>query len=156
MRQRKPRNAALEFAKAFTYLVAQEACRLGKRRTLDATKFEKWIRGVIRVKSGDLDQIGEAIGKRLHWLVYDQRIKWQRDIDFCVKRGRAFAHRHKVLVAEQVLTNEVRTLSLEEMKYVKQTFLNEELAEHLLAEFQPGGILRMFGKRVSRREARKA
>ncbi len=106
MRERKPRNAALEFAKAFTYLVAQEACRLGKRRTLDARNIEKWARGTIRSCGGDPDKIGEIVGKKLHWLVYDQRRKWAMDVDVCVKRARAFAWRHRVLIAEQVLAGE--------------------------------------------------
>lgn len=106
MRARKPRNAALEFAKAFTYLVAQEACRLGKGRTLDARKFEKWARATIRSAGGDPDKIGEVVGRKLHWLVYDQRRKWQMDIEVCIKRGRAFAWRHKVIIAEQVLAGE--------------------------------------------------
>jgi hypothetical protein len=106
VRTRKPRNAALEFAKAFTYLVAQEACRQGKRRTLNASEFEKWARQIIRSAGGDPDKIGESVGKKLHWLVYDQRRKWQMDVDVCVKRGRTFAWRHRVLIAEQVLTGE--------------------------------------------------
>lgn len=111
MRARKPRNAALEFAKAFTYLVAQEACRQGKRRTLDAGKFEKWARGTIRSCGGDPDKIGEIVGKKLHWLVYDQRRKWAADVEVCVKRARAFAWRHRVLIAEQILAGEAEPLS---------------------------------------------
>src|SRR6185369_723457 len=113
MKERKPRNAALEFAKAFTYLVAREACRLGRRRVLNHEKFEKWARQVIRSAGGDPDRIGEAVGKRLHWMVYDQRRKWQGDVDDCIRRGRMFARRHKVLIAEQVLTGEADVSQLE-------------------------------------------
>jgi hypothetical protein len=105
MRERKPRNAALEFAKAFTYLVAQEGCRQGKGRTLDARKFEKWARAIIRRAGGDPDKIGESVGQKLHWLVFNQKARWQMDLDFCVRRGRAMAWRHKILIAEQVLTD---------------------------------------------------
>lgn len=106
VRTKRPRNAALKFAEAFTYLVAQEGCKMGKRRTLDARKLEKWARSVIRSAGGDPDKIGESVGKKLHWFVYDQRRKWSADVALCVKRGRAFAWRHRVIIAEQVLTGE--------------------------------------------------
>lgn len=133
MRERKPRNAALKFAEAFTYLVAQEGCRLGKRRTLDASKFERWCRQIIRSSGGDPEKIGVAIGKRLHWLVYDQRRKWERDIDFCIRRGKAFAYRHKVLIAEQVLTGQAEPLGLEDLRHMTAAAANELLAEKLVA-----------------------
>lgn len=109
---RKPRNAALEFAKAFTTLVAREGMRQGKRRTLDARKFEKWVRTIIRSAHGDPDGIGEAVGKRLHWFVFDQRRVWAQDKEYCVQRGKAFAHRHRVLIAEHVLTGEAEPWGL--------------------------------------------
>jgi len=131
MAERKPRNAALEFAKAFTYLVAQEACRMGKRRTLDARKFEKWARAIIRRTGGDPDQIGEIVGKRLHWLVYDQRAKWKGEIDYCIKRARAMAWRHKVIIAEQVLTDGVMPLTSEDWAHLKQAAVEELLAQQI-------------------------
>jgi hypothetical protein len=152
MRTRKPRNAALEFAKAFTYLCAQEACRQGKRRTLDASKFEKWCRQIIRSAGGDPDKIGAAIGKRLHWLVYDQRRTWERDVDFCIRRGKAFAHRHKVLIAEQVLTGEAESFSLEDLKKrLGSEELIQEIAEHLMKDLGPDEIIKLFGKKKGRR-----
>ena len=111
MRTRKPRNAALRFAEAFTYLVAQVGCRMGRRRTLDARKLEKWARGVIRAAAGDPDKIGEAVGRKLHWFVYDQHRKWTSDVEVCIKKGRAFAWRHKVVIAEQVLSGEAEPWS---------------------------------------------
>jgi hypothetical protein len=125
VRVRKPRNAALEFAKAFTYLVAQEGCRQGKGRTLDARKFEKWARAIIRAAGGDPDKVGDRVGRKLHWLVYDQRRKWQMDLDFCIKRGRAMAWRHKVLIAEHVLTDGAMSLTAQDKVEVMRSIFED-------------------------------
>jgi len=125
VRARKPRNAALKFAEAFTYLVAQEGCKMGKRRTLDARKFEKWARAIIRAAGGDPDKIGGYVGKKLHWLVYDQSRTWQIDFDLCVKRGRVFAWRHKVLIAEHVLTDGAMSLTAQDKAYLMRSIFEE-------------------------------
>lgn len=147
MRAKRPRNAALEFARAFTYLVAKEGLRMGKRRTLDARKFEKWARATIRSAGGDPDRIGEAVGKRLHWLLYDQRRVWAQDKEFCVQRGKAFARRHRVLIAEQVLTGEAEPWGL-------GLISDEELAAKVIEVLEPAvvkQVVRLYREEKKRR-----
>lgn len=79
---------------------------MGKRRTLDASRFEKWARAIVRSTGGDPDAIGDRVGRKLHWLVYDKKPVWQREVEFCMKRGRAMAWRHKVIIAELILVGE--------------------------------------------------
>jgi hypothetical protein len=79
---------------------------MGRRRTLDASKFEKWARAAIRSGGGDPDRIGSLVGLKLHWLVYPKSPTWRSDVEVCIKRGRAMAWRHKVIIAEQVMIGE--------------------------------------------------
>lgn len=133
-RTKQPRNGALEFAKAFTTLVARTGMRFGKRRVLNPVKFEKWARWAIKWGEGDPEKIGEAVGKRLHWLVYDQRAKWKSDEEDCVRLGRIFCRRHKVLIAEQVLIESIGPKTEMELA-----------AETLVQFFGPRKILEMMG-----------
>jgi hypothetical protein len=134
VKTRKPRNAALEFAKGFTVLVAREALRQGRKRVLNPAKFEKWARSAIRSGGGDPDRIGEAVGRRLHWMVFPQKAKWQQDVEYCIRRGRSFARRHKVLIAEQVLTGDAERTQL------------EMAAEEMVRILGPKKVLDLLGK----------
>lgn len=104
---RKRLSGPERLARDFTALVAEESLASGyrgSRRLIPWGRLVKWSEKALRSSRGDANLLSEWVSRKLLSIVHRGL---PEKTDRCRKKALAFARRHRLILAEQVLSSGV-------------------------------------------------